>query len=166
MPPPGGSLPKVPGKQPTKASEESTGQENGSQAQQAKARAEEEARLAKLQKCSEFLSAQLGPAHQTTRQMEAEAAGLRAKLQAAKPLGYQLQSAQSKLQQLEQGLLRAHEEMDRIEEEFTQLTARKEATLEKGRALQRQVSLAKQEVQRLACLVAQTKEGEEVAEGS
>ena len=51
--------------------------------------------------------------------------------------------------------------MDIIEEESARLMARKEATLEKGRALQQQVALAKQEVQRLAGLVAETKEGED-----
>ena len=49
------------------------------------------------------------------------------KRQAAKPVGQQLQSAQSRLQQLEQAMLKVHEEIEELDEELAKLHQKRNA---------------------------------------
>ena len=124
------------------------------QQRQAEPAAEEEAQLAKLQKCYDTCCQQMGSEHEASLRFGVELQKLKGKLQAAKPLGMQMQSAQSKLQQLEYAMLKAHEDVESCDDELAAAQLKREAVLVRGRELQRQCKAATAEVGKLAGLLA------------
>ena len=114
----------------------------------------DEAQLAKLQRCYDTCAQQMGPEHETSLRFGIELQSLKNKLQAAKPVGQQLQSAQSRLQQLEMAMLKVHEEIEDLDEELAKLQKKRDALFVRGRELHANVGAAKADVARIAGMVA------------
>ena len=115
--------------------------------------------VAKLTKAHEATAAQLGPEHPCSVQLAVELREAKQKLQANRPLGIRLQSAQSRLQLLDQSLVKAHEEFEEVTEKIDGLIKYKEEVTAKGKALVQQKTLAEKEVQHLAaCLACESAE--------
>jgi hypothetical protein len=96
----------------------------------------------------------MGPEHETSLRFGIELQSLKNKLQAAKPVGQQLQSAQSRLQQLEMAMLKVHEEIEDLDEDLAKLQKKRDALFVRGRELHVNVGAAKADVARIAGMVA------------
>ena len=71
--------------------------------------------VAKLSKAYDVAAAQLGNEQGCTVQLATELREAKSRLQARRPLGIPLPSAQSRLQGIEASIIKAHEEYEQIE---------------------------------------------------
>ncbi len=91
--------------------------------------------VAKLTKAYDVTSAQLGPEHPCSMQIAIELRAAKQRMQASRPLGIRLQSAQSRLQGIEQALVKTHEEFEDLEEKIESFIKYRIEVTQKGRDL-------------------------------